>query len=331
MTDQATTSRRFRFGVLGCGDIAWRNMLPAMERAGVEVAAVASRDPDKAAGFADRFGAEAVHGYDALVERTDLDAVYVALPTGLHHEWGRRALAAGKHVLAEKPLTVTLGEATDLVNLARSGGLWLADNFVFPHHSQHAAVRKLVADGRIGEPRAFSGAFGIPPRPADDIRYRPELGGGALLDLGVYPLRAARLLLDGGLEVLGSVLRIDGERGVDLGGSALLCSAYGVTVDLTFGLQSSYRSTYALWGSEGRISLPRAFTPPPTLQPVVRVERQGSVEELTLPADDQFANLVRSFVRSATDGADFTAAADALLTQAALVDRIRETSRRVTV
>jgi NDP-hexose-3-ketoreductase len=263
------------------------------------------------------------------LDRDDVDAVYIALPTGMHHAWARRALEAGKHVLVEKPLATSLAEAEELVATARKCGRWLADNFGFVHHSQHASVRKLIADGRIGQPRMFSGAFGIPPLPANDIRYRPELGGGALLDLGVYPLRAAQLMLGTDLTVVGSVLRMDADRGVDLGGSALLSSAQGVTVQVTFSFQSSYRSTYSIWGSAGRITVGRAFTPPATMQPVLRLERQGSVEDITLPADDQFANLTRSFAQRVLERSDFDSHGEALLHHAGLVEQTRDLARRV--
>jgi dTDP-3,4-didehydro-2,6-dideoxy-alpha-D-glucose 3-reductase len=323
------TGSKLRIGVLGCADIAWRNSVPAMLRADAEVIAVASRDLVKAERFAGRFGAEPVRGYEPLLDRDDLDAVYVAVPTGLHHVWARRALEAGKHVLVEKPLTTTLAEAEDLVTTARKHGRRLMDNFVFLHHSQHAAVRRMTADGRIGEIRTFTAAFGIPPLPADDIRYRSDLGGGALLDLGVYGVKSAQYVLGADLDVAGAVLSTVPD-GVDLGGSALLCSAAGVTAELTFSFRSSYRSTYSIWGSEGRISLGRAFTPPATHRPVVRVERQDSVEEITLPADDQFANIIRYFARSVQGGGDFETESAALLKQAALVDRIRDRARRIT-
>jgi NDP-hexose-3-ketoreductase len=315
-----------RFGVLGCGDIVWRNTAPAMARAGATVVAFASRDLGKAQRFAGRFGGEPVAGYEGLLAHVDVEAIYLGLPTGLHHAWARRALEAGKHVLAEKPLTVDREEAADLVALAEKHSLQLTDNFGFLHHSQHATVRKLIAEGVVGEPQVVSAAFGIPPRPAGDIRYSKELGGGALLDLGVYTVRAARMLLPDEPVVVGSMLRTDPDLGVDVSGAALL-AAGGVPAELTFGFRSSYGSRYSVWGSAGRLTVNRAFTPPPTLRPTIRLERQDSVEELTLAADDQFANLIRAFIRLVRDGADPGRHHDDLLRQAALVDQIRQMAR----
>jgi len=319
-----------RVGLLGCAEIAWRNVLPAFQRVpDVVVTAVASRTPPKAEQYAARFGAAPVVGYAALLARTDVDLVYIALPASLHHMWARRALNAGKHVLLEKPLTVSLAEAEDLVTVARKQRRWLTENLMFQHHSQHAAVRERIARGDIGVPQAFSAAFGIPRRAADDIRYRAELGGGALLDVGVYPTRAASLLLGDDLDIAGAVLRVDAD-GVDLSGAALLHTPGGVTADLTFGFESAYRSTYAVWGSEGRISLDRAFTPPPSMRPTLRLCRQDHVQEFSLPPDDQYANLIRGFVASIRSGSDFAPHGEELVRQAATVERIRRAARLAT-
>jgi predicted dehydrogenase len=320
-----------RMGVLGCASIALRRVLPAMKEAeGIELTAVASRDPAKAREVARRFGCGAAGGYGELLDRPDVDAVYIPLPTGLHADWASRALAAGKHVLAEKPLTGDHATALGLVDQARKAGLLLMENYMFLHHSQHETVRKLIADGRIGELRVFSASFGIPPLDAADWRYRPELGGGALLDVGVYPIRAASHFLGAELDVVGSVLRPDPARGVDLAGHALLRSPSGVTVELSFGFEHSYRSCYSLWGDRARLTLERAFTPPPSRRPVVRIESQDRTEELTLPADHQFKNIAESFARSILQGADYTAQAEAIVRQTRLVDMVRSSAAGTT-
>lgn len=309
-----------RVGVLGCASIAWRRTMPAMaEAAGIVLSAVASRDPARARTFAERFGCAAVDGYRALLERSDVDAVYIPLPTGLHADWVGQALAAGKHVLVEKPLTVSFHQAQALVEQAGCAGLWLMENFTFLHHAQHRAVQKIIADGRIGEPRVFTASFGIPPLPPGNVRYRPELGGGALLDVGVYPIRAAQLLLGTDLEVVGAVLREDSGTGVDVAGGALLATGAGATAQLSFGFSHSYRSRYEVWGSSGHLSVDRAFTPGPQWRPVIRIESQDHAEEVTLPADHQFRNIAECFARSILAQADFAPQSQAILSQARLV------------
>ncbi|MEU6996443.1 Gfo/Idh/MocA family oxidoreductase [Streptomyces sp. NPDC046465] len=314
-----------RIGVLGCAGIAWRRMLPAIA-AGEDVVltAVASREGAKARQFTDRFGGEPVTGYDRLLERADVDAVYVPLPAMLHTEWVERALRAGKHVLSEKPLATTYKDASTLVALAEERGLVLLESFMFLCHSQHARVRELVAQGVIGELRSLTAEFAFPQKSGDDIRYLPDVGGGALTDIGVYPVRTALLHLGTDLEVLGASSHFDEAHGVDLGGAALLSRSDGVSAQLTWGMEHSYRSRYALWGSSGRISAHWAYTPPPTHSPVLRIERQDRVEELTLPAEDQFGNVVRAFVARVRDGVPSGLEGESVLAQADLVDRVRE-------
>ncbi|MFL4953356.1 Gfo/Idh/MocA family protein [Streptomyces sp. MMS24-I31] len=316
--------RVLRMGVLGCADIALRRMLPVIAaHESARIVAVASRDSAKAALVSDRFGCSAVTGYQRLLDRDDIDAVYIPVPPGLHHEWVVRALEAGKHVLAEKPLCTAYEEAVDLMRLARRLGLVLAENFMFLHHSQHATVRSLVEDGTIGELQVFSSSFGVPPLDPASFRYRPDLGGGALLDVGVYPLRAAQLLLGPELEVRAATLRIDEATGVDVAGSVLLSTPDCVSAQLDFGFQHSYRCSYALWGSRGRISVDRAFTPPEQIKPLVRVQQQDRYTELAVAADHQVRNALGAFVDAVLSGAGGPLAEDETLLQARLVSDVR--------
>ncbi|MFC7331312.1 Gfo/Idh/MocA family protein [Marinactinospora rubrisoli] len=312
-----------RFGVLGCASIARRRMLPAMLRQPrVELVAVASRDAAKAERMSAEFGCAAVHGYGRLLERDDVEAVYLPLPPSLHGEWIEAALRAGKHVLVEKPLALDAAQARAAVDAAVAAGRLLAESFMFLYHGQHAQVDRLLAGGAVGEVRLFASQFGIPPLPPGDIRYQAGLGGGALLDVGVYTVRAASRFL-GELEVVGSVLDVDPVSGVDLGGSALLRTPGGVAAHLQFGFRHGYRSNYALWGSRGHLQVERAFTPPPELRPLVRLETQGRREVRALGADDQFANIAGAFASAVRDGVPPDVFGADIVRQAALVEAIR--------
>lgn len=297
-----------RVGVLGCANIAGRRMLPGMlDQPLVDLVAVASRDEVKAKSFGQRFGCDAVTGYDALLARDDIDAVYIPLPLELHVEWTLKALRAGKHVLCEKPFALAADEAKVAVEAARERGLLLMESFMFVYHSQHAFVRKLIADGAIGEPRVFTSEFAIPRQPTGYASTLPEVG--------CYPIRAARFFLGEDWEILGS-------HRAEADGGALLRSSSGVTAHLTYGLDHSYRTNYALWGSEGNISLQRAFSTPDTHPPVVRVERQDHVAEHTLRTDSAFVNISGEFARLILEDADFTPYGDDLLRQAEIVTQV---------
>ncbi|MEU2283773.1 Gfo/Idh/MocA family oxidoreductase [Streptomyces sp. NPDC013178] len=312
-----------RIGVLGCADIAVRRMLPAFTASpDVEVAAVASRDLSRAEEVAGRFGCRAVQGYAELLDADDVQAVYVPLPAALHAPWVEAALNAGKHVLAEKPLTTDPESTERLLDLAAKQGVALMENVMFVHHPRHEAVRRLVAEGRIGELRSFHAAFTIPPLPDGDIRYDPELGGGALADVGLYPLRAALHFLGPALEIVGARLTRGAGRRVETSGAALLGTPGGVTAHITFGMEHAYLSRYELWGSEGRITVDRAFTPPADFVPVIGLHGR-TTEELRLEPADQVAATVAAFVAAVRAG---SAPAGDTLRQALLLDDVRRRS-----
>ncbi|MEU8976129.1 Gfo/Idh/MocA family oxidoreductase [Streptomyces monashensis] len=321
-----------RVGVLGCADIAWRRTLPALAACpDTELAAVASRDEAKGKRFAAAFGAPRVQGYEELLAARDIDAVYLPLPAMMHAHWVAKALRAGKHVLAEKPLTGDAKSTDELLALADSQGLVLLENVVFPHHSQHARVRRMLADGAVGELKDFTGVFTIPPLPDENMRYDPDIGGGALLDMGVYPIRAALYYLGPALDVLHAVLRIRSRTGAVISGRILACTPGGVTADLAFGMEHSYRTGCAFAGSSGLMLLDRAFTPPPPLQPLLRVERQDHREEITFPADDQFGNIVRHFAHAALTGSSVHDQSEMSRRQARIIDDVRRVAVRIEV
>ncbi len=291
-----------RVGIMGCADIARRRLLPAFAAdPGSRVVAIASRDGARARELADQYGCAAVAGYDALLTDPQVEAVYVPLPVALHAEWIERALLAGKHVLGEKPLTSDPETTAGLYALAASRDLVLAENFMFPHHSRNARVRELVAGGAIGELRNLTAVFAIPPPPPGDIRYQPDLDGGALLDIAVQPLYAVLYFLGLDVRLRGVSLRRHAEHSVDTGGAILLDAPGETTAQVVFGMEHSYRSAYELWGSTGRIIVERAYAPPANEPPVIRLERSGGTEDLVLEPDDQVRNAVRAFSRAIRD------------------------------
>jgi predicted dehydrogenase len=296
-------------------------MLPAMAASpDVEIAAIASRSFDRAAEEARRFGGRPVRGYEALLGRDDVEAVYIPLPTALHARWVETALLAGKHVLAEKPLATDQVTVRRLVALAEKRGLALVENVMFVRHSQHAVVRELLTSGAIGEPRAFHAAFTVPRRPKGDIRYRADLGGGALWDTGVYPARAALEFFGTELAVVAAVLSAGPGRDVETWGSALLRTPRGAAAHLTFGLDNAYVSAYSIWGSEATITLRNAFTPAADHRPSISIGRSSGTETITLDAQDQVAAAVAALVSAARDR---TPPGDAPVLQARLLDDIR--------
>ncbi|MFD7028992.1 Gfo/Idh/MocA family protein [Streptomyces sp. NPDC059917] len=309
-----------RIGVLGCADIADRRMLPSMLRQPlVEITAIASRTIEKARYFTDRFGGAPLAGYEKVLDRSDVDAVYIPLPPEMHVEWTLRALAAGKHVLCEKPFATSLPDAEKAVAAARERGLLLMESFMFLHHSQHARVRELVADGVIGEVQLFTSEFGIPLRPGG-------VRASTLPEVAAYPVRAAQLFLGPDLRVAGAQVRPDSAYGPQPAGSALLTSPSGAAAHLAYGVEHSYLSGYGLWGSEGRLRLERAFSTPDDFTPLLRVERATGTEEIPLAPDHHFTNIAGTFAKAVLHTEDFTPHTESILTHARLMEAIATTA-----
>ena len=241
-----------------------------------EVVAVGSRDRGRAEAYAREHGIARAHGsYDELLADDGIDAVYIALPAALHHEWTMRALEAGKHVLVEKPYTRRPEDVEDAWALAESRGLVLTEGFMWRHASQTRLLQELLP--RVGEIESVRVSFfGILPRDAD-VRFVPELGGGALLDLGCYSASAARLVLGEPDRVYGEAWL--GRGGVDERFSGLL--RFGdVVATFACGFRARTNQLEVI-GRDGVLLVPQAFVSPPG---VVLVDG----EEHRVPAGDHY-------------------------------------------
>jgi predicted dehydrogenase len=310
-----------RVGVLGCANFAIRTMIPELHRhPQFTLVALASRARSKAEPLAAEYGCKAMD-YDQLVASPELDAVYIPLPTGLHAEWVCRSLEAGKHVICEKSLGCNPAE------LARRCQLALMENFQFRFHSQHAAVKRLLADGVIGEIRCFRSSFGFPPFAdgAANIRYRKELGGGALLDAGAYTIKATTFMLGFDCQVKAANLRMSSDCEVDLGGSIYLENGAGLVSETAFGFDNFYQCNYEIWGSKGKLTAKRAFTAAPGFEPELLIETPAGVENRKLSADNHFANMLTHFAKVAADG-EYDAEYEQNLVQAKLLKETLECS-----
>lgn len=190
-----SSSTAIRWGILGTAHIAKSAFLPALRTAGGGVPyAVAGRDTERTRQYAHENGIEhARTGYDAILQDDAIDAVYIPLPNTLHAEWTIRAMEAGKAVLCEKPLGATLADVERIVAAASARDALLWEAFVYPWRAQTQELDALLEEGRIGEVRAIEAGFHFKLGPyPDNIRLNPDLGGGALLDVGCYPVSFAR-------------------------------------------------------------------------------------------------------------------------------------------
>jgi xylose dehydrogenase (NAD/NADP) len=218
--------------VLGAADIARKAVLPAIAASSNgELVALASRSAERARMMLEPYpGVEVADTYDAVLARSDVDAVYMPLPNGLHREWTLRALAAGKHVLCEKPLAVTAAEAEEMAAAAERSGLLLMEAFMYRFHP---AMRDFV-DG-LRAPLYVQSSFGFTLRDRADIRLDATIGGGALLDVGCYTVSVARWILGEPVDVLASARM---GHGVDMTVTAVLTFREGQTASVWASFES---------------------------------------------------------------------------------------------
>ncbi|KII87474.1 hypothetical protein PLICRDRAFT_55428 [Plicaturopsis crispa FD-325 SS-3] len=231
-----------KFGILGAADIApSATILPAKSHADVVIHGIAARDLTRAQAFAKKHGiAKAYGGYQELLNDPEIDVVYNPLPNALHFEWTMKALAAGKHVLLEKPTADVTEETRTMFAFAESKGLVLLEAFHYRFHPAIQRVKKILDSGELGAIKNIEATLAIPrgPLPADNIRFNLELGGGAMMDMGCYTLNAARYLTSSApTEVLTTVIQPHPPApAVDVGTIATLAFPNSVTALLTANL-----------------------------------------------------------------------------------------------
>jgi xylose dehydrogenase (NAD/NADP) len=225
----------------------------------VEAVAVASRDAARADAYAREHGLARAHGaYEALLADPEVDAIYIPLPNGLHHEWTMRSLRAGKHVLAEKPYSRRPAEVEEAFDLADESGLVLMEAFMYRHHPQTRVAADLVAGGAVGTLRTIRSSSGFLLR-AGDVRLDPELDGGALMDVGCYCVSASRLLAGEPEHVYGE--QVVGETGVDLAFHGTLRFPGDVVAQFDCSFVQARGQRLTAVGDEGELVVETPFRP----------------------------------------------------------------------
>jgi len=279
-----------RWGVLGAAGIARTAMIPAIRRAGAgEVLAVSSAS-GKAPGYAAEVGIPRAYGSHAeLLADPEVDVVYVALPNTEHARWTVAAAEAGKHVLCEKPIVLGLAELDVVEDAARRAGVQVAEAFMYRHHPQLRRVRELLDGGAVGELVTVESSFHFALARTDppNIRLRRDLGGGALNDIGCYPVDLLGWLTGSEPDDLGVVSHRDEPNGVATRVS--VTARYGaLTANLHCSFDAAFRAEARLIGSEGTIHLPDAFRADRRGAPARVVLERGEEREVVEVDGDQY-------------------------------------------
>lgn len=311
--------KQVRWGLLSTARINERLIGPIREAEHSRLLAVASRDRAKAQQYAGHREIPRAYGsYDELLADPDIDAVYVSLPNGLHAEWTVRCAGAGKHVLCEKPLALTIEQVDDIEQAARHNGVVVQEAAMTCYNPQIEYVRKLVAGGAIGDIRLYRGLFAYVLDNPHDVRMDPAQGGGSLWDLGSYCVRFVRAVMhEEPAEVMASQISTD--RGVDLSFAGQLRFSSGAHAQFFSSLDAFGHVEADLFGTEGRMQFTSPWVNQQDMDAHVHVIRHDgspprndwddgmlnqTVETKTYPQYNAYADEVRSMIACIVDGAD---------------------------
>lgn len=315
---------KLKIGIICPSEIANRRFLPALktienvEFIGVAVNSAKERygenipsaetveemlktETQRAREMVNAFGGKLYDSYSDIVFSSDIDAIYIPLPPALHYKWAKKALAVGKHVLVEKPSTISQRDTADLIGIAKQNKLALHENYMFVFHDQLKAVNRIIEARELGDVRLYRISFGFPMRAVNDFRYMKQLGGGALLDAGGYTIKYASYLLGESAQIVYAHMNHASQFEVDLYGSGALINDEGVTAQIAFGMDNEYKCELEIWGSKGTLTTGRILTAPAGFVPTARIVRNGKEETFELPTDDAFRKSILCFMRCIED------------------------------
>jgi xylose dehydrogenase (NAD/NADP) len=296
----AEAKRKIRWGVLGYARIARENVIPAIQRsANAELHALASRDGGKLADFQARFpGVRTCLGYEEILRDPAVDAVYLPLPNSLHREWTIKAAEHGKHVLCEKPLALTAAEAREMAAACAAQGVRLMEAFMYRYTDRTRRVTEVVRSGALGEIRLIQANFCFMLANPASIKLKPDLGGGALYDIGCYPINFAGLVADilagqaGASRPESVAAACTRVGGIDETFSALLRYPSGLAAALHGSIRSHRSMGATILGTDGVLEVPDTFLDPAGFLTLVRGDER---REIPVAASDRYRHEVEDF------------------------------------
>ena len=323
------TMKKVRWGVLGAARIGTNRVIPAMQNGEhSEMVAIASRDLGRAQAAARELGIPKAYGsYEALLADPEIDAVYNPLPNHLHVPWSIRAAEAGKHVLCEKPIGMNVAETLDLITVRNRTGVRIGEAFMVQSHPQWQRIVELVRGGRIGKLRSAAGTFSYFKLEPDNIRNIREFGGGALMDIGCYPIKTARMVFgEEPVQVSASVLRDPRFGNIDMLTSAILEFPSGHCI-FTCSTQIMLQQSMRFYGTEGRLEPEIPFNAAINRVARIRIDDgrdldgTGAVVE-EIPPCDQYTIQGDLFSRAIREGGEVPVPLEDALKNMAVIDAV---------
>lgn len=315
--------KTLRIGIIGAARVAVYAMIaPAKENARVEVVSVAARDPARAEAFALEHRIPGFHvSYEALMNDPRVDLVYIATPPSVHAAQTIAALRAGKPVFCEKPFTSDAREAAQVMRARDVAGLRVIEAFHYRHHALWTRILDLIRDGAVGRIVSIDASFHVPiAKSADEFRWNPALGGGALMDLGCYPLQWVRTVTGEEPKVARAAMRM--VDGVDAETTAELAFPGGARATISCGMEGTrFEAQMKIDGTAGSI---RVLNPlAPQLGHLLEVTRDGVTERGVVDGPSTYAAQLSNLVATLCDGADYPLEKDDPLHSMAAIDAVR--------
>jgi predicted dehydrogenase len=324
-----STQRKVRIGVISTARIGWRQVIPAMQAASnCEVVAISSRDGANARSCADKLGIDKAYGsHDDLLADGDIDAVYNPLPNHLHAEWTMKAATAGKHVLCEKPFTMTAAEAEHVATHCAAEGVVVMEAFMYRFHPSWIEAKRLIDSGAIGVPTTLQGWFSYYNSDPANIRNIAEYGGGALYDIGCYPINASRLIFGSEPEVVGAAIQRDRELGVDIVTSAIM--RFGdATASFTCSTRVEPDQRMHVYGDEGVLTIDIPFNIPPDRHTHIALSHGGmrpvcpDTRVISFAPCDQYTAQAEAFAAAILNGTPAPYGADDAIANMRVIDAV---------
>lgn len=322
-----------RWGVLGCSGIGKSRTIPgllACENA--ELYAIAGRNEEKLKVYAEPFAPKKLYtDYQALLDDENVDAVYLPLPNGIHMEWVKKAAAAGKHILCEKPMALTEEQVREMFAAAKEHGVLLEEAYAYRHAQLVQKVKEIVDSGAIGRIRYLESKHSTFDTNRSGIRYQKGNGGGAVYDVTCYNVSLASYLFGKDPEDMSVYCGFDKETGVDVSDAVMLRYEEGVTAMLYAGLDAYRRGCYSILGETGRIDVDHKFNSSGVCH--IRVSTgarpQGAeyvdetTTEYTIWVDDNYKKEIELFSDAVLNGSALTVSKEESLRTARVCDAIR--------
>ena len=292
--------KKLRWGLLSTARINRAVIPPIRASLQSELKAVASRDSVKAREYAKEWQIPHAYGsYEELLADENIDVIYNPLPNHLHAEWSIRAAEAGKHVLCEKPLALTLDEVDQMRAAAKKNNVIIAEAFMYKHHPQTLKVLELVKQETIGELLLIKGAFTFNLDRPDDVRWVPEWGGGSIWDVGCYPISFSRLVANAEpVEVFG--WQVTGSTGIDVVFSGQMRFTSGLVAQFDCGFRAPYRTALEIVGTKGAIELGSPFKP--AGGEWIKIKRGDSVDQLRSPEYELYRGEIEDMEHAVLNG-----------------------------